>query len=51
MAQPVDFIVNGLTDGPHTLTISHGGGSGYIEIDYIAVKGTTSTPVMDWALY
>lgn len=49
--RPVDFIVNGLTDGPHTLTISHGGGSGYIEIDYIAVKGTTSTPVMDWALY
>lgn len=49
--RPVDLIVNGLTDGPHTFTISHGGGSGYIEIDYIAIKGTTSTPVTDWALY
>jgi hypothetical protein len=46
----LDLIVNGLSNGPHTLTISHGGGAGYIEIDYIAVK-RTPTGIDDWRLY
>ncbi len=47
----IDFIVNGLSSGSHTLTISHGGGTGYIEIDYIAVRGGGATGIDDWTLY
>ena len=46
----IDFIVNGLSNGTHTLTMSHGGGAGYIEIDYIAVRAG-ATSVDDWTLY
>lgn len=46
----VDFIVNGLADTVHTLTITHGGAAGAIEIDLIAVKGTPLA-VKDWQQY